>query len=86
MRYKVASESIDGRSIAKLDDQGNILITFTDPSPGNGDWAEFQSWIAAGNEPAPLPVPPPIEPAPSIAERLQAAETLINLILDEEAQ
>ena len=37
----------------------------------------------------PLPwVPPvsPVEPQPSLQERVQAAETLINLILDEEAQ
>lgn len=32
-----------------------------------------------------VPPPPPVEPKPTIAERLQAAETLINLILDEEA-
>lgn len=32
-----------------------------------------------------VPPPPPVEPQPTIDERLQAAETLINLILDEEA-
>lgn len=32
-----------------------------------------------------VPPSPPVEPKPTIAERLQAAETLINLILDEEA-
>jgi hypothetical protein len=32
-----------------------------------------------------MPSPAPVEPQPSIDERLQAAETLINLILDEGA-
>ena len=49
---------------------------------------EIQMWLAEGNEPDPPdPLPPPPDPStipPSVDERLQAAETLINLILDEE--
>ena len=50
--------------------------------------AALNAQLAAVTE-RPLPwVPPvsPVEPQPSLQERVQAAETLINLILDEEAQ
>jgi hypothetical protein len=51
---------------------------------------EIQMWLAEGNEPDPPdPLPPPPDPStipPSVEERLQAAETLINLILDEEGE
>lgn len=47
--------------------------------------AALESQRAAVTEkPLPwVPPPPPVEPRPSIDERLQAAETLINLMLDE---
>ena len=48
---------------------------------------EIQQWLAEGNEPDPPDPPPdPSTTPPSIVERLQAAETLINLILDEEGE
>ena len=48
---------------------------------------EVQQWLAEGNEPDP-PDPPPSPESiePTFSERLQAAETLINLILDEEGE
>jgi hypothetical protein len=50
--------------------------------------AVVRAQLAAPTE-KPLPwVPPlpPVEPQPSLQERVEAAETLINLILDEDAQ
>ena len=67
----------------------------TDPDfPWSREIAEQQAIAALDAQRAavtekPLPwVPPvsPVEPQPSLQERVQAAETLINLILDEEAQ
>ena len=56
----------------------------------NAEYQEYLQWLAEGNEPDPPdPLPPPPDPStipPSVEERLQAAETIINLILDEEAQ
>lgn len=49
--------------------------------------AEVQEWLAEGNEPDPPDPPPdPSTKPPSIYERIEAAETLINLILDEEGE
>jgi len=60
---------LDGnREVATLVYQGNILRADL--------YAEYERWVAAGNEAT-------IYIRPSIEERLQAAETLINLILDE---
>lgn len=68
----------------KFDDQGVMI------SSCNEYDLEFQAWLAAGNTPDPQdPPPPPPDPStipPSVEERLQAAETLINLILDEEGE
>jgi hypothetical protein len=45
---------------------------------------EIQRWLAAGNTPEPPdPLPEPVDPGPSLADRVEAAETLINLILSE---
>ena len=41
---------------------------------------------AVTERPLPWAPPPPVEQQPSLQERVEAAETLINLILDEEAQ
>ena len=46
-----------------------------------------QQRAAITQKPLPwVPPSPPVEPQPSLQERLQAAETLINLILDEDTQ
>lgn len=45
---------------------------------------DIQAWMAEGNEPDPPDPPlPTTEKPPTIDERLRAAETLINLLLDE---
>lgn len=52
----------------------------------NSEYQEYLQWLADGNVPDPPPLPPdPSTLRPSVEERLQAAETLINLILDEDA-
>lgn len=51
--------------------------------PGNRHYIEYQEWLAAGNtpEPAPIVLPPP-PPPPTINERLEAAEALIDMMLE----
>ena len=51
--------------------------------PGNRHYIEYQEWLAAGNtpEPAPIVLPPP-PPPPTIDERLEAAEALIDMMLE----
>ena len=52
----------------------------------NAKYQEYLQWLAEGNVPDPPDPPPPPDDRPTLDDRLQAAETLINLILDEEAQ
>lgn len=67
--------------VVRLDDNACI------PSdPGNRDWNEYQTWLAAGGSPAPMPVAAPVKTA---ADRLQAVlamsaadrQTLLNKLL-----
>ena len=51
---------------------------------GTAAWVEYQEWLAAGNQPE-LPEEPPVDDQPTMVERIEATETLINLILDEDA-
>jgi hypothetical protein len=46
-----------GDTILRLSDGGLIPA-----DPGNRDWADYQTWLAAGNTPEPAPPAPP--PAP----------------------
>lgn len=75
MRYKIQGDSITiiGQNIGIPKD------------PDNRHYREYLEWLAEGNTPEPDDPPPPND-QPTIQERLQAAETLINLILDEEGE
>lgn len=77
MRYKLLSPGI-----LLISSQGTLAIP---EDPNNRHYQEFLEWVAAGNVPEPADPPPVPSNDPSIDERLQAAETLINLLLDEEA-
>jgi len=46
--------------------------------------SEIVEWLNLGNVPDPPDPPPPPDDRPTLEERIVAAETLINLILDEE--
>jgi hypothetical protein len=61
----------------------NNLELLVPCDPGNRHYIEYQEWLAAGNtpEPAPIVLPPP-PPPPTIDERLEAAETLIDMMLE----
>lgn len=44
----------------------------------------IQQWLAEGNTPDPPdPEPEPVAPGPSLQERVEAAETIIDLLLME---
>lgn len=85
VRYKKLRSPFDQQIIGKINEAGHIYESFV-----AGTNLEYESWLAEGNVPEPPdPLPPPPDPSTipaSLEERLQAAETLINLILDEEAQ
>ena len=83
IRYKIVrtpwSEAY-GDLVAKIDSNGERLETFN-PARNHPEYVE---WLAAGNTPEPPdPLPEPVDPGPSLADRIEAAETLINLILSE---
>ena len=83
IRYKIASESPEGTSIQRSSEDG-IAVSFLVGSNGNRFWHEYEEWIAAGNVPEPPdPPPPPVESRPSLADRVEAAETIIDLLLME---
>jgi hypothetical protein len=83
MKYKIIAID-DEQRIVGLVQSGLIRATFNDPSPGNRHWEEYQQWLAAGNTPEPPdPLPEPVDPGPSLQERVEAAETIIDLLLME---
>lgn len=82
IRYRIASESEDGTSIQRFGD--GIVVSFLAGSNGNRFWHEYEEWLAAGNVPEPpTPLPEPVDPGPSLADRVEAAETIIDLLLME---
>jgi hypothetical protein len=68
-----------GNYIIRLADNAYIPI-----SADNSDYQEYLSWVAASNTPLPAdpPPPPPPPPGPSVEERLEAAEALIDMMLE----
>ncbi len=84
IRYKRARPTPFGPSIIVMtnDDRPDWSYSFEE-----GTDEKYQEWLAAGNTPEPPdPLPEPVDPGPSLQERVEAAETLINLILDEEGE
>jgi hypothetical protein len=80
--YKIMIGPSGGRVIAKFVNGG--ILSFSDPSPGNTDYEEYLQWVAAGNTPEPPDPPrPPVDLGPSLEQRVEAAETIIDLLLME---
>jgi len=78
IRYKRTLPSAVGTAIIRLDtDYPNVHYYFIE-----GTNQEYADWLAAGNTPE--PVEPPLNPAPSLPERVQAIEMLLSLILAED--
>jgi hypothetical protein len=76
MKYKLYSSGV-----IRTDIQPNKYIPV---DPANSDWQEYLQWLAAGNTPEPSdPAPPPVDPGPSLEDRVEAAETIIDLLLME---
>lgn len=85
MKYKLNVQNMDGiesRSISCPLPDGSTLM-FIDPSPNNRHWHEYQEWLAEGNTPEPPDPLPPIDPAPTLQDRIEATETIIELLLME---
>ena len=77
--YKIIITSDGSRAILKTVEGG--VITFTDPSPGNSDYAEYLQWLSAGNTPEPPdPLPEPGIPA-GFSDRIEALELIVNGII-----
>ncbi len=79
MQLYFLTNDISVVAIKKID---NVNLTIPN-DPGNRHYIEYQEWLAAGNtpEPAPIVLPPP-PPPPTIDERLEAAEALIDMMLE----
>lgn len=75
MTYKLLSDGI----IKKLDSG----VSFP-PDLGNRFYQDYLRWLEEGNIPLPAdpPPPPPPPPGPSVEERLEAAEALIDMMLE----
>jgi hypothetical protein len=79
--YKIVNGPLGGQSIQKISDGISLLIPIDE---ANADYQDYLQWLAAGNTPDPPdPPPPPVEPRPSLADRVEAAETIIDLLLME---
>lgn len=81
-RYKVlsATEQPDIFLIGEYAYDGNIYVQFYSNRP------DYQEWLAAGNVPEPMdPPPPPVPIPPSQSERIEALETMLSMVLDQEA-
>lgn len=79
-RYKILKT--DPLIVGKFNEDGIIDLSFHVPESRFAD--EYLQWLAEGNTPDPPDPPPPPDDRPTLEERIIAAETLINLILDEE--
>ena len=69
-------------TIERQNDDGSVTIFAS--GAGNPYYREYLEWVAAGNMPEPAdPEPEPVDPGPSLADRVEAAETIIDLLLME---
>lgn len=59
---------------------GNANICF-EPGSGNRYDVEYQAWLAAGNQPE-VVQPGAVIDVPTIDERVEAVELMVDLILD----
>lgn len=59
---------------------GNIVTIFGEH---NSEYQEYLEWLAQGNNPQPPDPPqPPVEKPPSIEERTEALELLVDYLLE----
>jgi hypothetical protein len=77
MIYKLTRDGI----ILKINGES---ISYIPENPANSDYQDYLQWLAAGNTPEPPdPLPEPVKPRPSIEDRLEAVELIVDLGLME---
>ena len=83
MQYKltVSADSMLNGLVTATDSNGREWSFIT--GCGNRFDAEYQAWLAEGNQPEIVNIDaPPVPPPPTVEERLEAAELMIDLLLD----
>ena len=81
IRYKRGHPSPFGPSVFVMtdDDRPDWSYSFIE-----GEDEKYLQWLAAGNTPEPPDPPrPPVDLGPSLEQRVEAAETIIDLLLME---
>lgn len=76
---------IQGPYIVKTDGENTIYIAVNN---GTQAWLDYVAWLEAGNQPTvkpPEPEPQPSPPQVTAMERIEALETMLSLVLDQEA-
>lgn len=81
MSYKLKKDP-DGVIRSIIRDEGNVCIPI---DPGNRDYRKYLAWVEAGNTPIPADEPEPVVIPPSSNERIEALETMLSMVLDQEA-
>lgn len=76
---------IQGPYIVKTDGENTTHIPVNN---GTQAWLDYVAWLEAGNQPTIKPpepeLPPPPAPVTAI-ERIEALETMLSMVLDQEA-
>lgn len=81
MSYKLKKD-LDGNLTMIIRDEGNVCIPI---DPGNREYRKYLAWVEAGNMPIPADEPEPVVIPPSSNERIEALETMLSMVLDQEA-
>lgn len=76
---------LQGSCIIKTD--GDITTHIAENN-GTQAWLDYVAWLEAGNQPTirpPEPDPPPSPPQVTTAERIEALEAMLSMVLEQES-